>query len=370
MADEQHRWLDRETAERLLNGESPEAADPAARDQAERLARTLGALSAPPPSTGDGLPGEAAALAAFRAVRREREERAASDADIGRPAGAIRLGAPRGDRSGAVGGSRWTRPLRVGLAAALAAGVVGGAAALAGTGVLPASSDGSGADPTASATATATPSEGSPLSPPPGVGAPGGGPDRGAVGTAQDGPGARGDGGADGAGRPGPDVGGPEVRSGRGWQRIASACRDLRDGKGLGGDRRRLVEDAAGGPSRVDTYCEDVLSATGTGPTAGGRAEGETRRDGGVGGDSGGGAGGNGGGSGNGGGHGDTRGEDGGNGASGGNGGQAGKNGGQASGNGGQASGNGGQASENGGQASENGGRADRGGKNGGGHGG
>ncbi|MGJ3560691.1 hypothetical protein ACR6C2_28660 [Streptomyces sp. INA 01156] len=49
MADEQYRWLNRETAERLLNGEPPEAADPATRDQAERLARTLGALSSPVP---------------------------------------------------------------------------------------------------------------------------------------------------------------------------------------------------------------------------------------------------------------------------------------------------------------------------------
>lgn len=43
------RWLDRETAELLLRGESLEAVDPAARDQAERLARTLGALAGNPP---------------------------------------------------------------------------------------------------------------------------------------------------------------------------------------------------------------------------------------------------------------------------------------------------------------------------------
>ncbi|MEU7050301.1 hypothetical protein [Streptomyces eurythermus] len=34
MADEQDKWLDRGTAERLLRGESLEAVDPSARDQA------------------------------------------------------------------------------------------------------------------------------------------------------------------------------------------------------------------------------------------------------------------------------------------------------------------------------------------------
>ncbi|MFD7342996.1 hypothetical protein ACFV9K_01585, partial [Streptomyces pharetrae] len=111
MADEQYRWLDRETAERLLRGESPDAVDPAARDQAERLAETLGALSAPPPPTSEELPGEAAALAAFRKVRAERdEERAAlAEPDRTRPAdaGLIRIGARAGDR-----GANGRRPRR------------------------------------------------------------------------------------------------------------------------------------------------------------------------------------------------------------------------------------------------------------------
>ncbi|MEV5345471.1 hypothetical protein AB0L24_07360, partial [Streptomyces achromogenes] len=69
MADEQDKWLDRGTAERLLRGEPLEAVDPSARDQAERLARALGALSAEAaPATGE-LPGEQAALAAFRKAR-------------------------------------------------------------------------------------------------------------------------------------------------------------------------------------------------------------------------------------------------------------------------------------------------------------
>ena len=65
MADE-YRWLDRETAERLLRGESPDdAVDSTTRDQAERLARTLDALSAlsaqaTPVNESEELPGEAA----------------------------------------------------------------------------------------------------------------------------------------------------------------------------------------------------------------------------------------------------------------------------------------------------------------------
>ncbi|MCZ9348214.1 hypothetical protein NGM36_00020, partial [Streptomyces mutabilis] len=88
MADEQDRWLDRETAEILLRGESLEAVDPAARERAERLVEALGALASPPVPTSGELPGEAAALAAFRKVRAERADEAA-----GTPAGRGRAGA-------------------------------------------------------------------------------------------------------------------------------------------------------------------------------------------------------------------------------------------------------------------------------------
>lgn len=39
MADEQDKWLDRETAEFLLRGEPLEGADPAVRDRAEQIGR-------------------------------------------------------------------------------------------------------------------------------------------------------------------------------------------------------------------------------------------------------------------------------------------------------------------------------------------
>lgn len=268
MADEQDRWLDRGTAERLLSGEPPEAADPDARDQAERLAATLRALSAPPPAAGEGLPGEAAALAAFRAAR---EERAAGAASTGPQAGTqpsdlgpIHIRAPRGDGSGTAAGPRRTRPVRLGLAAALVAGLVGGAAVLAGTGVLPTPSDGSG--PAASATHAERPL----LSSPPNDGtsggaAPGGRQPDGADGTARDGVGARGDEDKDEDGdADGPEPGETGAGSGRGGQQIVSACRAWHDGEELDGHHKRLVEKAAGGPSRVGAYCAGVLSEAGT----------------------------------------------------------------------------------------------------------
>ncbi|MFF5155138.1 hypothetical protein ACFY3N_02505 [Streptomyces sp. NPDC000348] len=273
MADEQHRWLDRGTAERLLSGESPETTDPAARDQARRLAATLRALSAPPPPDGAELPGEAAALAAFRTAREEREGAGETARGADHPAGTrpsdigpIHIGAPRGDRSGTADGPRRRRFPHLGLAAAMVAGMVGGAAVLAGTGILSAPSDGSRSDPAASVTATGTHPERPLVSPPPKGGAPGGATPggrhpEGAAGTAEDGVGAAGD--ADGSrapGEPGAETGDGAARSGHDGKRIAAACRAWRDGEALNGERERLLEDAAGGSSRVGPYCEDVLS--------------------------------------------------------------------------------------------------------------
>ena len=269
MADEQYRWLDRATAERLLSGEPPETVDPTARDQARRLAGTLRALSAPPPADGEELPGEAAAVAAFRKVREEKEGRTKEAPDTAGPAGTrpsdvglFRIDIPRGDRSGTPDGPRGPRPLRLGLAAALVVGMVGGAAVLAGTGVLSGPSGGSGADPAASASGTHP--ERPLISSPPKGGAPGGvtpegeHPD-GAAGTAESGT------DADGPGAPGEDdrdTGENATRSGRGWKQLAASCRAWRDGENLNGERRHLLENAAGGSSHVGTYCEGVLSTT------------------------------------------------------------------------------------------------------------
>ncbi|MEX0173242.1 hypothetical protein MRBLMG1_006006, partial [Streptomyces sp. LMG1-1-1.1] len=70
MADEGYQWLDQDAAEQLLRGEPVDAADDHARGQAERLSAALGAAraQAAAPVAGTELPGEAAALAAFRAA--------------------------------------------------------------------------------------------------------------------------------------------------------------------------------------------------------------------------------------------------------------------------------------------------------------
>ncbi|PAZ16179.1 hypothetical protein CLM62_09770, partial [Streptomyces sp. SA15] len=128
MADEQYRWLDRDTAESLLSGESLEAVDAPARDQAERLAKTLDALTVEPPPTSAELPGEAAALAAFRSARAERGGERAVLGDRTRgsssDAGLLRVGRPGQDTPR----PRRGRVVRLGLAAALAVGMVGGVA--------------------------------------------------------------------------------------------------------------------------------------------------------------------------------------------------------------------------------------------------
>ncbi|MGW4568680.1 hypothetical protein ACWEN3_42155 [Streptomyces sp. NPDC004561] len=150
MADEQYKWLNRETAERLLRGESLEAVDASARDQVERLSKALGALSGEAASATGELPGEQAALAAFRQARETAEaERTAAalaeDAPGGRSGagahgsdvGLVRIGAP--SRTGMPARRpRWGRPVRLALAAVMAVGTLGGVAMAAGTGVLPA----------------------------------------------------------------------------------------------------------------------------------------------------------------------------------------------------------------------------------------
>ncbi|MFE9023011.1 hypothetical protein ACFYNL_31195 [Streptomyces sp. NPDC007808] len=261
MADEQYRWLDRETAERLLRGESLEALDAADRDQAERLAKTLESLTVEPPLSSTELPGEAAALAAFRAARAGHDDvampvghRSASDASHALDGGLVRIGrsAPATRRP------RWGRPLRLALAAALAVGMVGGVAVAAGTGVLPTPfGEEEPARPAATVSAPA-PQERTLVSPRPRSTER----DGGAVGGAS--PGPTGSGGNRDTAPGGPsgdgDGAGEDDRSSDGrWQDLASSCRDMRDGKQLSLDRRRDLEGAAGGSLRVPKYCKKVL---------------------------------------------------------------------------------------------------------------
>ncbi|MFI9153969.1 hypothetical protein [Streptomyces sp. NPDC053367] len=276
MADEQYGWLDRETAERLLRGQAPDAVGADAGDQAERLAEVLAALSATPAPTSTELPGEAAALAAFRSARAERPAaRGAAARGGGSDAGLVRLGGRDGS-AGALRHPRWTRPLRYGLAAALAAGMVGGVAVAAGTGVLPTPFD--SADPAPAASVSAAPATRRPLVTPSPDGSgpshrPGGSADGGSAGrdTARDSAGA----GVRGRDRATPD--GPGIADTR--HETVDSCRAVRDGRALDAGRRRALEGAAGGSTRVWTYCKGLLgeldtrAGNGTGGTSQGTGQ-------------------------------------------------------------------------------------------------
>lgn len=134
MADERNRWLDRAAADRLLRGEPAEpvgpSADPHAREEAARLRAALDALAEPPPARGE-LPGEAAAVAAFRAAHATRGPAVARP-----PAAASRDALLDLGRLAPVAAPRSRRHVRFGLAAALASVAVGGLAAAAGAGLL------------------------------------------------------------------------------------------------------------------------------------------------------------------------------------------------------------------------------------------
>ncbi|MFF7469635.1 hypothetical protein [Streptomyces sp. NPDC008092] len=256
MADEQYKWLNRVTADRLLRGESLEAVDASARDQAERLAGTLGALSARATPAAAELPGEEAALAAFRKAREAAEDaRTAAAARPGRAgrasdAGLIRIGA--GSRPSRLPG--WARPARLGLAAALTAGMLGGVAVAAGTGVLPTPFDDNHPGPVVSVSAAGTPArpDGS-SSPESLLGGETGTPSSAAT------PG--------GSGKPSPDPSGRTKKRDTGslgipvggWSGALTSCRAIQNGKSLGTDRRRALEGLAGGAGRVDKFCRAVL---------------------------------------------------------------------------------------------------------------
>ncbi|KUL36188.1 hypothetical protein [Streptomyces regalis] len=266
MADEQYRWLDRETAERLLRGESLEAVDAADRDQAERLAKTLESLTVEPPLSSAELPGEAAALAAFRAARADRSDArmatSLSSASQGSDTGLVRIGAP----GRAARRPRRGRPVRLALAAALTVGMVGGVAVAAGTGVLPPPFDRDERGRPAASVSAPVPER--PLISP--------SPERGAQGVplpdggskAPTGPGNTWE-TAPGSPSTDRETGVPDrgERSGGWWRTVTSSCRDLRDGKQLPVERRRTLENAAGGSVTVRKYCKSVL--TGVGESAG-----------------------------------------------------------------------------------------------------
>ncbi|MER8032010.1 hypothetical protein ABTZ78_23950 [Streptomyces bauhiniae] len=253
MADEHDKWLDGETSERLLRGEPLEAVGADARIPADRLAELLGTLAAQGAPAPGELPGEKAALAAFRDARATvPAESAYGYGD----AGLVRIGAPapRTRRS-----RRWGRPVRFGLAAALAAGTLGGVAVAAGSGVLPGPFRHDDPRPGASVSAAVTPDRtGDPASPAPSPGT-SGTPD---VTPRAPAPGTPDD-KATSTGEPTNQhpSGGPSHRPGARWWAATTACRDLREGREPEAGNRRTLEGLAGGPTRVKVYCRALLAA-------------------------------------------------------------------------------------------------------------
>ncbi|MFB6561270.1 hypothetical protein ACFCYH_20735 [Streptomyces sp. NPDC056400] len=330
MADERNRWLDEAAAEKLLRGEPVEpvgpAADQRARNEAARLRAALDALGGVngPLPAGTELPGEAAAVAAFRAARGGARPAAVPAAvspvaaasaeplvDLGRivPAPAPRRG----------------RAVSFGLAAALASVAVGGLAAAAGAGLLersrhdtagpgPAMSVSAGEDPapgigsgapsvSPKPTPTPVPSGSNPTSAPgtaqppgtdgraatPGTGA-GAGTSSGSSATAgsgkdvQSGTGATGVTGGTGSKDDtrdtfggGDTAGKDRDRDGENRLKVADLCTEFKAGR-LDEARRERLSRLANGLTRIPDYCKSVLDDGGSGGKRSGSQLGGTLR--------------------------------------------------------------------------------------------
>ncbi|MEU6732025.1 hypothetical protein ABZ929_02285 [Streptomyces physcomitrii] len=284
MADEQYEWLSPEAVERLLCGEALGNVDDHARAQAERLARTLSALTPADLGAGGELPGEEAALAAFREARQAPVARGAAIAH-GAAASTVHHGhgstttllAPRevlnGRRGGGAGAVRIGRPMRWGMAAAVAACMIGGVAVAGSAGVLP--SPFKDPRPSPASTVSPEPDQEVPLSSEfPAV------PDSeesesGSSPTPEDTPRRNtgnepesGDAEARGGKTPVPSrpvperdrPGHPDSGAKEWWQRAVQACRAYEAGT-LDAEKQQALEEAAKGAGRLKRYCEKVLDA-------------------------------------------------------------------------------------------------------------
>ncbi|GGT11518.1 hypothetical protein GCM10010271_12880 [Streptomyces kurssanovii] len=287
MADERYEWLDRDAAERLLRGEPVEVADERARTEAARLAAALDSAGRNPGyGYDDGeLPGEAAAMAAYRKARAE------SPAAAGTSLGTVRVTrSGRGTRPAR--GVGFARPVRFGIAAAFAGCAIGGVAVAAGSGVLPTFGD-DRPTPASSVSAAATPGPLTSPSPsggdagaaPPPTGATGTPPGLPPVtGSATPSPGDAGVStpglpAGDGAASPGGED--PSKNTDL-YRRSVEACRDWRSGR-IDPDRKRRLELAARGAERVERFCDELLGGgAGDGGSPGGEGgnEGDDREEG------------------------------------------------------------------------------------------
>ncbi|MCC3771258.1 hypothetical protein [Streptomyces sp. UNOC14_S4] len=309
--DHRYDWLDDDAVERLL-GQAPATgtedgyADRAADGYADGDARGTSPLPpeaagltellrslTPPPAAPDAvLPGEEAALAAFRAAHAAVPAAPSpTRVDAGAAGGAGVAEKVRG----ALG--RW-RPVKVAVAMAVAGCALGGVAVAAGTGVLSAPFGRTTSEPETSASVSALddagletplPPSGGPGASPspgrsgaprasegphaPGAPAPGGGPTPGHGGRddrSTDGlptPSRRDD-GRDDNNHQGDDDGGDDRRGGTAW--AARLCRDFlttqrRSGGGVDEREFRDLQHTAGaaGTAAIRTYCEHLLGDDG-----------------------------------------------------------------------------------------------------------
>ncbi|SHM36283.1 hypothetical protein [Streptomyces yunnanensis] len=265
MADDRYSWLDKDAAERLLRGEPAGSQVGDGARELEQLLKAAAAAGSGLPETA-AVPGEEAALAAFRQAR---------------PGGPGARGATApGMRSTrthhVVERTGLARPFRRGFAVALAVCAIGGIAVAAGTGVLPTPFRGGEPRPGASVSAAESPSIfGSeepaattgetgriPATPPGGqstVPGPTPTPDS-SHGTAPA-PGGR----TPGAGTSGND-GQPLPDGGDGQNKkrklLQALCKDYEAGKrgDMDRDTLRRLEATAGGAEKVHAFCRQYLS--------------------------------------------------------------------------------------------------------------
>ncbi|MFF9648030.1 hypothetical protein [Streptomyces sp. NPDC014622] len=321
MADERYEWLDEDAAEHLLRGEPVASLDGHQATEAQELAAALETVARTArPATGE-LPGEAAALAAFRAAAHsapsmptnagdlatsaetsEHVEVTGHVEDAGDPVtvgvldpvrirsatGAPAIGIPASTAPSAAGrgrararSPRRNRPVRFGLVASFAGCALGGVAMAASAGMLPGPFGGHAPAPASSVSADASPDAvGSqditgthpPADPPVSPDAPPSAPrtgssapdDRDADRSGEDADPGSGDGRTTGRGPDGSPHGKASEKPGKGtsgrWYAEAKrACRDYRDGD-LDDDGRRALEAMAKGARNLERFCDRILA--------------------------------------------------------------------------------------------------------------